>query len=175
MDERSIEGLLAAAARGEERAFRPLFAETSPRLFALCLRILQDRTEAEEALTDAFEKIWRHAGRHPATGTRPLTFMMAITRDVCTARLHALGGRVTAFSTAAEVAAAAERTDRPATDDDGRRLASCLAALDPAEARLVSAAYFGAPGRSAVAHREGAAGAARADRAVAALADALLS
>jgi len=154
MDEREIESLLAAAARGEKQAFGPLFRRTSPRLFALCLRILQDRGEAEEALLDAFGTIWRHAGRHPATGTRPLTFMTAITRDVCTKRLHARGGRVSALATAEEVAAAAERTDGPATDDTGRRLASCLAAMDPAEARLVRTAYFSVAGRARCSSRE---------------------
>lgn len=53
--------LLARAAMADRAAFETLYAETSPCLFGICLRILQDETEAEEVLQDVFAEIWADA------------------------------------------------------------------------------------------------------------------
>jgi RNA polymerase sigma-70 factor (ECF subfamily) len=50
---------IAAAARGDARAFERLYRVHSPRLFGLCLRLTGDRAAAEDAVQDAFISAWR--------------------------------------------------------------------------------------------------------------------
>ncbi|MEK1873749.1 MAG: RNA polymerase subunit sigma, partial [Rhizobium altiplani] len=44
-----IAHLISLVAIGDRKAFAVLYRETSPKLLSICLRILRDRTDAEEA------------------------------------------------------------------------------------------------------------------------------
>ena len=50
------------ARRGDLGAFERLYRENVGRVFALCLRLTGDRTEAEERTQDTFVKAWEHLG-----------------------------------------------------------------------------------------------------------------
>lgn len=82
-----IETLLKATAGGDRIAFRKLYGETSGRLFAVALRILRDRQLAEDAVQEAFVRIWRSAGKYdPARGS-PLAWMAVIARNAALDRI----------------------------------------------------------------------------------------
>ena len=49
-----IADLIGRVALGDRSGFRGLYNQTRPKLFAICLRILKDRTEAEEALQEVY-------------------------------------------------------------------------------------------------------------------------
>jgi RNA polymerase sigma-70 factor (ECF subfamily) len=49
---------VAAAARGDRRAFERVYREHADRVFALCVRMLGDRVAAEEATQDVFVRVW---------------------------------------------------------------------------------------------------------------------
>jgi RNA polymerase sigma factor (sigma-70 family) len=55
--------LLEWARGGDERAFAALMARHRPMLESLCLRIVGDRHEAEDALQTALLAAWQHLGR----------------------------------------------------------------------------------------------------------------
>ena len=80
--------LLAAVATGERPAFRQLYTRYSPALFSLALRLLGDAGAAEEALQDAFVKIWRHAAGYDARLSRPFTWAVTILRRTCQDQLR---------------------------------------------------------------------------------------
>jgi RNA polymerase sigma-70 factor (ECF subfamily) len=46
--ERSLDGLLAAAARGDQQAFAAFYDQTASQALGLAIRILRDRALAEE-------------------------------------------------------------------------------------------------------------------------------
>lgn len=72
--------LLSASARGDQKAFRLLYEKTSAHLFGVCVRILRRQEWAEEAMQEAFVKIWHHAGDyHPDKGT-VMTWLISIVR-----------------------------------------------------------------------------------------------
>ncbi|MFL4491382.1 RNA polymerase sigma factor [Streptomyces sp. VTCC 41912] len=57
---RPDDGVLAArAAEGDEDAFETLVARHAPALLRLAVRLLDGRTEAEDAVQDAFVSAWR--------------------------------------------------------------------------------------------------------------------
>jgi RNA polymerase sigma-70 factor, ECF subfamily len=57
--------------------------------FGICLRVLGNRAEAEDALQDVFVKIWRNAERYQVNGLSPMTWLITIARNLSIDRLRA--------------------------------------------------------------------------------------
>lgn len=55
------EQLLAAYGAGDERAARVLMVRLTPRLFAVSVRMLRDRAEAEDVVQETMLRLWRAA------------------------------------------------------------------------------------------------------------------
>lgn len=73
--------LLARTASGNRIAFRQLYEATSPKLFAIAVRILGRSELAEEVLQDAFLTIWNRADSYRPDIASPLSWMVSITRN----------------------------------------------------------------------------------------------
>src|SRR5260370_34947911 len=52
---------LVRAAGGDRAALRQIYQDTSAKLFGVCLRILNDRSEAEDVLQEVYVTVWRAA------------------------------------------------------------------------------------------------------------------
>ncbi len=65
MDAEASRSQLAAAlvrvAAGDRAALRMVYQDTSAKLFGVCLRILNDKSEAEDVLQDVYVTVWRKA------------------------------------------------------------------------------------------------------------------
>ncbi len=77
----SLAELIAASARGDERAFHRLYRATSDALFGMALRMLKRRDWAEEVLQESFVSIWRHAARYDQSKGAAMTWMIRIVRN----------------------------------------------------------------------------------------------
>lgn len=71
---------LDATAAGDQIAFQKLYNATSPQLYALLLRILRHKDRAEDALQDAYVKIWQKANTYSSDRGAPLTWLLSIAR-----------------------------------------------------------------------------------------------
>ena len=71
---------LAATAEGDERAFQQLYAATSSQLYALLLRILRNPERAQDALQDAYIRVWQKADTYTPERGAPLTWLLSIAR-----------------------------------------------------------------------------------------------
>ncbi|MCS6761698.1 MAG: hypothetical protein MO846_06775 [Candidatus Devosia symbiotica] len=76
-----IADLIARCALRDHAAFRSLYERTSAKLFGIILRILKDRSEAEEAMQDVYVKIWQRADRYVAGTTSPISYLVAVARN----------------------------------------------------------------------------------------------
>ncbi|NVK61194.1 MAG: RNA polymerase subunit sigma, partial [Rhodobacteraceae bacterium] len=76
-----IEDLIARTAMGDRAAFRLLYDRTAAKLFGVCLRVLNDRGLAEEALQDVYCKIWARAGQYRVNGFSPMTWLITLARN----------------------------------------------------------------------------------------------
>src|SRR5215475_5231689 len=94
----SLEALVAQVALGNREAFGALYRETANRLFAICVRVLAERAEAEDALQEVFTTIWRKAAQFDATRATAMTWLAMIARNKAIDRLRALPGRRTQAS-----------------------------------------------------------------------------
>jgi len=80
--------LMAAINRGESAALERLYERHGPAVFAICLRILRDRAEAEEVLEEVFWEIWARRERYDAERSVPFTYLMTLARSRALDRLR---------------------------------------------------------------------------------------
>lgn len=82
-----LEALLALIGQGDRSAFRYLYDRVAGRMLASARRILGDRELAEDAVQDAFVRIWRSAAKFdPARGVA-LAWVGRIVRNAALDRL----------------------------------------------------------------------------------------
>lgn len=70
--------LMAALAGGDASAIEPLYDKFSRAVFTLLVRIVKDRSTAEELLQDVFASAWQHAGRFDPTRGEVLPWLLGI-------------------------------------------------------------------------------------------------
>lgn len=87
-----IEEWIARCALGDRAAFGALYDATSAKLFAVCVRVLDRNAAAEDAMQDAYIKIWKNAKRYRVTGHSPMTWLITIARNTAIDRLRARRG-----------------------------------------------------------------------------------
>ncbi len=73
--------LLAATAAGDKNAFSRLYRLTSPKLYAIALRILKTEGQAQECLQEAYLSVWRQAATYQAGKAAPMTWLVTIVRN----------------------------------------------------------------------------------------------
>lgn len=155
MGPEDITKLIVRVAMKDRGAFDRLYHATSAKLFGVCLRILQDRAEAEEALQEVFVKIWAKADRYAASDLSPISWLVAIARN------HAID-RLRARKQTAEIDAALGVAD-PAPGPEALlvagserdRIFSCLEELEKDRAAAVRGAYLNGDSYADLAARHG--------------------
>ncbi len=85
--ERADGELAVLASEGDQKAFREILERYRQKVLAICLRLLRDSTEAEEAAQDSFVKIYLHLKDFdPERGLAP--WAAGITINECRDRLR---------------------------------------------------------------------------------------
>ena len=136
--------LLAAVAKGDEKAFERLYVATRAKLFGVVLRILKRRDLADEVMQETYLKIWNGAGQFDPAQSSPITWMVAIARN----RAIDLLRKKTEPSIEDEPEALETAADNPhplarrEMTEELRRLLGCIGRLDPDRQRLVLDAYY---------------------------------
>jgi RNA polymerase sigma-70 factor (ECF subfamily) len=150
---------LQRVASGEDAALEDIYRRTSAKLFGVIVRILGDRNEAEDVLQEVYVTVWNRAGSYdPARGVSPITWLAAVARNRAIDRMRSRATRPTQ-----PLEAAAETPDGAApawalleAEDDSRRLAACLDALDERQSSAIRTAFFDGMTYEALAVRLGA-------------------
>ena len=140
---REIELLIGGVANGDRTAFAQLYSQTSAKLFGVCLRVLNDRAEAEDALQDVFVKIWQQAGRYSANGLSPMTWLITIARNRAIDRLRARRSPAAGDETLAEMPDGQPGPEASAVArGEAARIVECLGTLEQDRAAAVRGAYL---------------------------------
>lgn len=160
----SDETLVARMAARDPEALACLYDRYRFVLFSLALRVLRERPEAEEALTDAFLQAWEQASSFdPGRGT-VAGWLVMLCRSRAIDRLRARGRRETALD--AWTRARAERrtggeSARERPDEAAeialrrRRIQAALEQLSPQQRDAIELAYYGGLSHSEIAARLG--------------------
>jgi RNA polymerase sigma-70 factor (ECF subfamily) len=149
MDADASRSQLAAAlvrvASGDRAALRIVFEDTSAKLFGVVVRILNDRSEAEDVLQDVYLTVWRKAGSFDPARASPITWLVAIARNRAIDRLRAsaAGRRMEPIEHAEDIQdAGPSALERVAAGQDHARLAGCLGELEERHAIAIRAAFL---------------------------------
>ncbi len=138
-----LEDLLAAVARGDERAYEIVYDQASSWVLGIVLQVLRDPAQSEEVMQEVLLDIWRSAARFdPALGSgaswvMTLAHRRAVDR-VRSERSHA--SRELRSSSA--VIDYDEVTETVEANLDRERVQHCLAALTPLQRECVDLAYY---------------------------------
>ncbi|MGR3571886.1 sigma-70 family RNA polymerase sigma factor [Brevirhabdus sp.] len=151
-----IERLIGRIALSDRAAFDLLYSATSAKLFGVCLRVLNNRTDAEEALQDSFIKIWRGADRYASNGLSPMTWLITVARNCAIDRLRgrrAVGEDLEAADAVPDSAPSPEAA--AIAGSERRRIAACLEELEADRAAAVKGAYLSGDTYEELARRYG--------------------
>lgn len=141
-DPNDIDRLLSRIALADRAAFNALYQLTAPRMFGVALRILNDRSDAEDVVQESFVKVWRRATLYISTADgAPVQWLTSIVRN--TAIDWRRRRRFVNADPAIDVADDAPTPETAAAmSGEARLLIECLETLDDDKARLIRKAYF---------------------------------
>ncbi|MEZ2131628.1 MULTISPECIES: sigma-70 family RNA polymerase sigma factor [unclassified Sinorhizobium] len=134
--------LISRVALGDRRAFAALHDATSPKLFSICLRILKDRIEAEEALQEIYVKIWQRAKVFSTSSGTSSAWLAAIARNQAIDTIRARRPVADELESAYDLADTGLDPETHAVlKGEGRRIDTCMEELDADRAVAVKKAY----------------------------------
>lgn len=137
-----IEYLLGRVALRDRDAFEQLYTHTSAKLFGVCLRILNDRAEAEDALQEVYVKVWKRADTFAQRGMSPMSWLIAIARNQAIDVVRARKSETVELEEAGSVATQDINPEEQAISaSEGRRIDECIEELDERHAVAVRRAY----------------------------------
>jgi RNA polymerase sigma-70 factor (ECF subfamily) len=137
-----LDHLLARIALKDRTAFDALYARTSSTLFAVAVRIMKNRSEAEDVLQEVFVRVWRRAQSFRPGQAKAMSWLIAITRNLCIDRKRVNRVPVASIEMAEEIPDMQPTPEAAAaTAQDRERISKCLDQLEERRAEAVRAAY----------------------------------
>ena len=128
---------------------------TNRLVFGLVLRILGDRSTAEEVVLDVYTQVWRQAGNYRRERGTPLAWLMTIARTRALDRLRS-GRQEMQRKESLEVVADARSgeaspEDAAASNEHQRLVRRALALLPVEQRQIIELAYFSGLSHSEIA------------------------
>ncbi len=138
-----IEQMISRIGLGDQSAFSALYDATSAKLFGVCIRILNNRAEAEDALQDAFVRIWQKASSYAANGYSPMTWLITLTRNLAIDKLRARKAPTEDIDDVLDLSDSGPTPEQAlVAASETAQITSCLDELDADRAHAVRGAYL---------------------------------
>ena len=137
----------------EDHALAALYDASSSVLFGLALRMLGDRSDAEEVALDVYKYVWRNAGSFDGTRGTVAAWLIMLVRSRCLDRIRFRESR-----DRAEAPARQARTVPPpdaVVAHQAAEIRRALSTLPREQAELIDLAYFSGFSHSELAERTG--------------------
>jgi RNA polymerase sigma-70 factor (ECF subfamily) len=149
--------LIRRVAEGDQAALADLYDLTSPVVFGLSMKVLEDSSDAEESTLEVYQQVWNRAPDYDPERGSLLAWLVTMARSRAIDRL-----RVSRRWTAAKVPLDADVHD----NDDGPvevliirerqdTVRHAVGMLKPQQRQVLEAAYFGGLSQSETAERLG--------------------
>ena len=126
----------------DETAVGALYDRHSRLLFGLILRIIRDRSEAEEILQEVFVLVWTRAETYNVSLGPPAAWLVRIARNRAIDRLRANSVRVRAVESAPEPPPSENPESQASVSEQQRAVARALESLPADQRVLIEQAYF---------------------------------
>jgi RNA polymerase sigma-70 factor (ECF subfamily) len=139
-------GLIARIATGDQQAMSLLYNGTSRLIFGLILRIIGDRSLAEEVLLDVYAQVWRQAERYDTSRGAALGWITTIARSRAIDRLrserHNLQQDELNEATVSEPSRAANPETATAMAEMSSIVRAALDSLPPEQREVIELSYY---------------------------------
>ncbi len=134
-------------AAGDANALSAFYDRHSPLVYATCVRMLGDRTTADELLVDIFQELWERAGQYDVTRANPVTFLLTLTRTRAIDRRRSTNKRsnlklATGDQTSNKPDPSPSGLDEVIAGENVQIVRKALAALNPDQRRAIECAYY---------------------------------
>jgi RNA polymerase sigma-70 factor (ECF subfamily) len=150
-DNSTARALIRRIGEEDPDAFKELYDTTSRLVFGLVLRILDERTLAEEVLLDVYTLIWKEAPSYDPESFMPLEWILTIARTRAVERLDwTRESRKRTLPPAGD--AALEMTVSPALQNLAR---ASLESLTPSQREMLDWVYYTGLSSSEIAAQSG--------------------
>lgn len=137
-----LAGYLELVAGGDRAAFRLLYARTAPKLLGIVRRILPGGSGAEDAVQEAYVRIWRRAADYDRDIAAPMAWMTTIARHAAIDQRRRAAERISAAAVDSEAALERLVAEEAVSDPlAAGRLNACLDGLDSEKRTMVLLAY----------------------------------
>ena len=150
--------LMKRIAERDPAAVRELYDRHAGLVYAIALKMLKRRDEADELVTDLFWELWNKSARYDPTRAAPVTYIVTLARSRCIDRLRR-SGRHTATSLDAGAQQQATNDPSPLDDvllDENRVLVrEALNTLDGNQRLALESAYYEGLTHSEIAEKLG--------------------
>jgi RNA polymerase sigma-70 factor (ECF subfamily) len=157
--EREWPDLIAKIARGDQEAFSRLYDQSSPHIYGLVLRMVNQPQIAEEVTMDVYVQVWKQAQSYNLNRGTPMGWLVTLARSRAIDRLRS--GRVErAHVTSIEEIGGLESEEaNPEDQSSGRQRAeivrTALAILPREQRESLMLAYFGGYSQSEISKQLG--------------------
>jgi RNA polymerase sigma-70 factor (ECF subfamily) len=132
--------MLGAVAAGDRQAFRDLYGRTSAKLFASVRRILGNSAAAEDAVQEAYVRVWKKAGDFDPSVGSPIAWMTTIARHAAIDLARRSAERISAASADLDMELP-DLGNAGMTPGAEAGLGPCLDGIEPDRRAMVHLAY----------------------------------
>ncbi|WP_435203050.1 sigma-70 family RNA polymerase sigma factor [Qipengyuania sp. 902] len=149
---------MSRLAGGDRAALEDIYRATSAKLFGICLRILGDEKEAEDALQDVYLTLWRRADRYDPERASPIAWLATFARNRAIDRLRTgkVRGGAVPEDKAASLSDGSPLPDSMLIDEEREaRVRACLEELDETPRDAIRSAFFEGRTYAELAERQG--------------------
>jgi RNA polymerase sigma-70 factor (ECF subfamily) len=143
---------MSSIADGDPQALRALYDRHAGLVFTVCLRIVRDRSEAEDLLTEIFFELWQKRDRYNAMRGSPVSYLLTLARSRAIDRKRRK--RLTYDGTLESVSAASDQpspADASQSNEQGQLLTRCFDRLDASQRQAIECAFYDGLSHSEVA------------------------
>ena len=141
-----LAGHLRAMAAGNHAALAKCYDSMGPVVFSLAVRMLRDRSAAEDVTQDVFIQVWRQAANYDTARGGPEAWIMMIARTRILDRLRSRSAGVVLKSVGEHLPDAPDAEDWPddlaVSHEDAIGVRTALAALPPDQKQAIELAFF---------------------------------
>ncbi len=134
--------LLQAVAQKDKAAFSDFYDLTNGQIFTLAFHILRDQHAASEVTLDVFMQVWSTAADYELLNSRPLNWMLGITRNCAVDRLRAATNKLQDNNSQPPVVTSESQAPASLFLENHSQVQATLNKLDASQRVLVEAAYY---------------------------------
>ena len=139
-----ISALIGLVAQQDRAAFAQLYKATAPKLLGVVLRILKERSWADDVIQEVYLKVWLRAGLFNAGKASPITWLVSVARNKAIDELRKYPAGRTTTDDAMDERAARQPTSQDQMEDQQEvsKLNICIDQLEKERQDMVRLAYL---------------------------------